>query len=130
MAEHLAIFSQHLGDKVINGIKTVDFRFSKNAVVPYEKLLKGDTVYIKNSGEKIIGQIEVENVLFFDNLNDEKVSTIINNYLKDAALSISDLDLFSKNARFLTIIFFKNPQRYIANLNIPKKDRRGWSIIS
>lgn len=129
MTKHLAIFSGGLATAVLDGQKTVDFRFSKSKIAPYLKLQKGDVVLIKNVSEPVIGQVEVDNVLYFDDLSRVQLQKIKSDYLKESALDQSAFDNFRQGANYLSIIFFKQPRRFICPLKIDKKDRHGWMII-
>lgn len=129
MNKHLAIFNNHLADKVLSGEKTVDFRFSQVKIAPYLKIMKGDIVLIKNVGQAVSGQVEVDNVLYYDDLFPVKIKQIKNDYLKRSAITNQDFDKLRQGAKYLSIIFLKNPHRYIAPPKVHKSDRRGWAVL-
>jgi len=129
MAKHLAIFSNDLAASVLDGHKTVDFRFSKSKIAPYLKIQKGDNVLVKNVSEPALGQVEVDNVLYFDNLTDGQLQKIKQDYLAESAITELVFDKFSEGSKYLSIIFFKQPKRFICPLKIDKKGRHGWLIL-
>lgn len=128
--KHLAIFSNKIGDLVLSGVKTVDFRFSKAKISPYLKVQKGDIVLIQNVSELVKGQAEVENVLYFDNLNTENIQKIKKEYLTKSALNEEQFLGFSRGARYLSIILLCRPQHYIAPLRVQKNSRSGWLSLN
>ncbi len=130
MNKHLAIFSHNLGDLVLSGEKTVDLRFAKKKIAPYLKVMKGDRVYVQNVGRNAAGQVEVENVLFFDSLNSGKLRQIKKDYLKLAAIDTRLFNRFADGNSYLSVIFLKNPQKYVAPVKFHHRDRRGWQVLS
>lgn len=129
MRRHLAIYFDNLADKILTGEKTVDFRFSKAKVAPYLMAGKGEIVLVKNTGGKVIGQAEIDNVLFYDNIFPVKIKQIKDDYLKRANITDDTFNRMKKGRKYLSIIFFVNPQRFIAPLMILKHDRRGWATF-
>ena len=63
---HLGVFTEPYLSYMMAGRKTIESRFSKNKIAPYEKLTKEDVVFIKKSGGGIVGYFTIEKVLFFD----------------------------------------------------------------
>ena len=53
--DHVAIMKKEwrLIPKILSGVKTVESRWYKNKVCPWNKVFAGDTLYFKNSGEKV-----------------------------------------------------------------------------
>ena len=68
---HVAIFkkSWKLIDKILNGTKTIESRWSINKISPLDSINKGDLVFLKNSGDKVCAVAEVDLVMQFSNLN-------------------------------------------------------------
>lgn len=129
MKKHLAIFKGEAGEKILSGKKTIESRFSKVKKPPFSLISSGDLVYIKPSGEDIIGQFRVKKVFFFDNLNLTDLSDLKNLY--DKELSV-DKDYWEKhkNARYGTLIFIGDSARFITSpIKIKKTDLRGWVVL-
>lgn len=129
MTKHLAIYdSRELIDKVFRGEKTVEARFSKDRFPPYEKVKKGDIIFIKLSGGKVVGKVGVDNVLFYDNLDGEKIGRLRKEYGQE--MGVGD-DFWKRyaHAKFASIIFLKNPERYLIAMKHEKHDRRGWVVL-
>lgn len=124
---HIAVFIGNAIAKILMGEKTVESRLTFNKIAPYLCVQKNDEIFLKESGGRIIGKVIVDNALFFDKLNGEKIGKIRKEYGKE----IGAADDFWKNksrSRFATIIFLKNPQRFLSPIKYKKKDRRAWVV--
>lgn len=125
---HLAIFLKDAAEKVLAGEKEVELRLSQHKVLPYGAVAKGDVIYVKNSGGKIIGQVAVDNVLYYDQLDSEMYRNLRHEY-EEASLMGKDFWDKKSNSAFATIIFLKNPIKFLAPLSYQKHDRRPWIIM-
>src|SRR3989344_3632689 len=76
MKKHLAIFKKDAGERILDGSKTIETRFSKMRVVPFLTISAGDLVYIKPTGKEIIGQFRVKKVIFYDGLDTDEIKEI------------------------------------------------------
>lgn len=124
---HIAIFVGDAIENIITGKKTVEGRFSYARYIPYGAIKKGDLILLKQSGGPIIGQVEVENVLYFDNLDGEKIGKLRREYGEEMVMN----DLFwsdKQKSRYATIVFLTHPRRYLTPLSFHKHDRRAWVV--
>lgn len=129
MKKHLAIFTGDLAEKILTGIKTIESRFSKTKVVPFGAVGCGDIVYIKPSGKEIIGQFEVEKVIFYEGLNKTDLAKIKQDYSKQIAAS-EDFWQDKKTSKYASLIFIKQSTRFLVSpVKIEKKDQRGWMML-
>ncbi|MBI2019513.1 ASCH domain-containing protein [Candidatus Daviesbacteria bacterium] len=129
MRKHLAIFTGKAGEQILTGKKTIESRFSRVKNPPFGEISGGDLVYIKPSGEEVIGQFRVKKVFFYDNLDLSDLSALRNLYGEQLA---ADKDYWEKhkNARFGTLIFIGDSAKFITSpIKIPKKDLRGWVVL-
>lgn len=127
MARHYAIFVGDAIEKILKGEKTLEGRFTQNKVPPYGCLAKGDVIFLKQAGGLVVGKAEVDNVLFFDHLDHEKITRLRQEYSDDLGVG-EDFWQAKQNARFASIIFLKNPRRFLTPLRMKKKDRRPWVL--
>lgn len=126
---HLAIFLRGTAEKILSGEKQVEVRLSENRVLPYKAVAKDDEIYLKNSGGKIIGRSMVDNCLYYDHLNQAMLEDIYNKYHASHALVNDKFWRSKRKARFATIIFLKNPKKFLTPIIYKKNDRRAWVII-
>lgn len=127
--KHLAIFKGGGAEKILKGEKSIESRFSKGKITPFKTVSRGDLVYIKPSGEDIIGQFRVKKVIFFDGLEPEDVQDIRKQY--GEGLNV-DAGYWKgkENCKYATLIFIGNSARFITSpIKIPKKDLRGWVVL-
>ncbi len=125
---HIAIFVGDAIENIIAGKKTVEGRFSHDRHIPYGAIKKSDIILLKQSGGPIIGQAEVENVLYFDNLDGEKIGKLRREYGEEMAMN----DLFwsdKQKSRYATIVFLIRARRYLTPLSFHKHDRRAWVVV-
>ncbi len=126
--KHLAIFTKGSTDNIFRCKKTIDIRLSKRAIAPYQKIKRGDIILIKESGELVLGEARAENVLFFNNLNQEKLDSLKNRYQESSRTSNQFWERH-RSARFCSIIFLTNVKRYLSPVSVDKRDRSGWKIF-
>jgi hypothetical protein len=128
MKKHLAIFVGSAIDDIISGRKTIESRFSLSRILPYAQVAKDDVILLKKSGGDVIGKVLADNVLYYDNLTPESIAILRKEYNRE--LCASDNFWFTKSkSRFGTLIFLKNPERFLVPIKIHKTDRRPWVIL-
>ncbi len=124
---HLAILSKErkLLAKIISGEKTIESRWYKFKRTPYQNISAGEIIYFKESGMPVTARAKVSRVLFFDSLNPEKVTRILEEYGKQIGISVSHAqDLAGKN--FCTLIFLEDVEQ-IEPFDI---DKKGYGLMS
>lgn len=128
MTKHLAIFIGDYIEKILTGEKTIEGRFSIDKILPYGQVKKGDIIFLKQSGGMIVGEVEADNVLYYEGLNAEAIGKIRKEYNQE--LCAADGFWQAKaNSHYVTLIFIKNPKRYLAPMRSKKHDRRAWVVI-
>lgn len=124
---HLAIFVEPFLQYIIDGKKTVESRFSVNRIAPFNKIFRGDIIFLKKSGGPIVGFCFVEDVWFYQ-LKPSTWKDIRKNF--EAALCAQD-PLFwesRKHASYATLIKLGEFQT-LPPIKFKKKDRRGWVVL-
>ncbi len=125
--DHLAILSKKrkLLSKVISGEKTVESRWYKFRKTPYRNISEGDAVYFKESGEPVTVKAKASRVLFFDNLNPDKVKGILSNYGRQICVPLSYASEL-EGKRFCTLVFLDHVEE-IAPFKI---DKSGYGLMA
>jgi hypothetical protein len=126
--EHLAIMDKDTINKILNGTKTIESRFSKNKISPYEKVKVEDIVYLKESGKDIIASFIVSKVIYFNNLNKDKVIEIKDKYGKEINADDSYFKI-KESSSYGTLMYIKDPKR-IEPITVYKKGRQGFISVS
>ena len=121
---HLAILSKkpNFLDLILKRKKTIESRWYQTKRTPWNKIKKGDVIFLKNSGEPVTARADVERVLQFD-LRHKRVKDIIDRYGKQICIN-STKGLTNKN--YCILIFLKNPKT-IPKFNI---DKSGYGNMS
>ena len=107
--EHIAILSKEKKflDKILSGEKKIESRWYVHKKPPYNSIKRAEIIYFKESGQPIKIKAEVEQVLFIENLNIEKIKQIIKKYGKEICINMDYLNDI-KDKKYCTLIFLKN----------------------
>ena len=94
--EHVALMKKSWGltEKILTGKKKLESRWYKTKYLPWNKIKAGDIVYFKNSGEPVTIKSEVEKVLQFSDLNENKVHEILEKYRNADSIEKEDFTKF------------------------------------
>jgi hypothetical protein len=122
--EHVAIMDKDTINKILNGTKTIESRFSKNKITPYQKVSIGDTIYLKETGKDIIATFLVDRVVYFDNLTPDMMKDIRERYGKSINAPDDYWNLKS-DTNYGTLMYIKNPKS-ITPIKFNKKGRAGF----
>jgi len=128
MSKHLAIFVGNAIDKILSGKQTIEARFNKEKILPYEAIKKGDEIYLKQSGGLIEGKVTVDNVLFYQHLNSQDIANLKKEY-NDNIDGADDFWLQKSNCKYASIIFLKDPRRFLTPVKISKRSRHPWILL-
>ena len=129
IAIHLAIFSAPLLEKLLEGEKVLESRFSNNKISPFGKIKTGDIVVVKKSGGPVMATFITDVVTSYSNLTPIKVEKIRNEHSLTLGLSLNDPFWNEKtHSKYATIIGIKKLTELPPFL-IEKKDRTGWVIV-
>ena len=112
--DHLAIMRKSwcLTEKILRREKTIESRWYKNKIPPFDKIKVEDIVYFKDSGEPVKMKAEVSDVKQFSDLTPEKVRNILEKYGELDGIGKQKLDEFFelfKDKKYCILIFLKNP---------------------
>ena len=125
---HLAIFVGDAIENILAGRKTVESRFSMHKVLPYQSVAKGDEILLKKSGGDILGRVFVDNVLYYEKFGMKGIAEFRKMYSGDLCVDDKFWEA-KKKAKFVSLMFLKDPERFVATMKFKKHDRRPWLII-
>lgn len=125
---HIAILRSPYLDYILDGLKTIESRFTKNRSAPFGQIRRGDIIFFKESGGPIVGWAIAGEILPFSDLTPKKIKEIVAKY-KDA-LMIQEQFLKEKlDSRYASLIFLSKVQR-ITPFYIEKHDQLSWVILN
>lgn len=113
--------------KIISGEKTIESRWYKNRIAPWNKIQAGDIVYFKNSGEPVTAIAKVSMVLQFRNLNKKQFIEIMDKYADKICLSTQEYNEYYKSKNYCILIFLSEPKELEKPFCI---DKTGYGISS
>lgn len=128
MTNHLAIFVGSTTEDILSGRKTIEVRLSKSNTLPFCSVMKNDLIFLKKSGGCVVGQVVVDNVLYYENLNPESIEFLKRKYSQEITVK-DNFWLSKKNSKYGTLIFLKKPKRFTIPLKFHKRDRRPWVLL-
>lgn len=124
---HLGIFSEPYLTYMLKGKKTIESRFSKNKIAPYNQITKDDIVIIKKSSGNVVGYFTIKDVLFFD-LRKVSINEIKSKYNNE--LCVDEAFWINKrNSNYATLIIIDKLFKLDA-FHITKKGMQTWVILS
>ena len=126
---HLAVMGQPYLDRVLDGSKRLESRFSKKPMAPYGAVAAGDVVLLKAVGGPVVGIAEVAGVESCRLPDQRAVAAIRKSYANE--LCAEDDDEFwetRQTARFVTLITLSKVNS-CEPVTCEKRDRRGWVVI-
>lgn len=129
--DHVAIMHRRSKfiDKILCGEKTIESRWYLSRKAPWGKVKKGDRVFFKLSGDKIIACAEVAKVEQHEFLSNQKAREIIRTYAQQIGFKKNKISKYYKayaNKKFCVLIFLKNPKR----ITPFKIDKSGFGLSS
>ncbi len=122
-AIHLGIFSEPYLTYMLEDKITIESRFSKNKMMPYNQIAKDDIVIVKKSSGDVLSYFTIKDVLFFD-LNTTSIEGIKSKYNKQLCVD-ETFWINKKNSSYATLIIIDK----LFNLkpfHVNKKGMQTW----
>ena len=120
---HLGIFTEPYLTYMLNGKKTIESRFSKNKILPYNQISKDDIVIVKKSSGNVVAYFTIKEILFFD-LNKVSIDEIKFKYNKQLCVDES-FWIAKGNSNYATLIFIDKIIK-LDPFRINKKGMQTW----
>ena len=124
---HVSVMLEPYLTLVLQGLKTIESRFSTTRQPPYGRVRPGDVLLLKRSGGPIVGICEVDEAWYY-HLDPRSWRDIRKEF--EIGLRIQDPNFWydRKDAEYATLLRVKNA-RSINPITILKRDRRGWIVL-
>ena len=119
---HIAIVDKPTIKKIATGIKSIESRFSKNRIKPFNCVCENDLVLLKNSGGAIHGYFFVEKAQFFENFILEDIKSKYNE-------KIAADDTFwnrKQQAKYASLLYCKKAVMTECGVFFHRKGMDGW----
>ena len=124
---HLAVLVEPYLEFILDGLKTVESRFSIRPIPPYRRVEPQDVVLLKASGGPVVGAFTVSAVWHY-RLDPASWSEVRRDF---AAALCAQSGFWDERAtaEYATLLRISDVRR-LAPVILPKKDRRGWVILA
>lgn len=131
--DHLAIMKKEskLLSKIINGEKTIESRWYKSKKAPFNRLQKNDTIYFKNSGEKVTVKAAVKDFKQFIMLTEENIFNLLHSYEKELQIEADKYFQSVKDKKYAILVYLEKVEK-ITPFDIDKKgfgSQTSWITI-
>lgn len=125
---HLAIMTGHYLDRLLDGTKTIESRFTRHRIAPFGQVHGGDVIFFKPAAGPISAAGLAGEVEHLD-LGVIPIQQVAEKYGK--AINPADATFWSDRAtaRYATLVTMIEVVR-TNPLPISKRDRRGWVVLS
>jgi len=120
---HLGIFTEPCLTYMLEGKKTIESRFSKNKILPYNQIEEDDIVIVKKSGGDVVAYFTIKKIMFFD-LNATSIEKIKNKYNEQLCVD-ENFWTSKKNSNYATLIIIDKIVKLIP-FHINKKGMQTW----
>jgi hypothetical protein len=123
---HLAVMLEPFLTYIIDGKKTIESRFSKNAIAPYERVAVGDLVFLKLGS--VFSSFRVASVECVK-LHDGELDRVRRDYAE--AIGAQDDEFWNARAdkRFATLMGIEDVRELRPAAMAAKRDMRGWVVL-
>ncbi len=111
---------------MLDGKKTIESRFSKNKIMPYNQITKDDIVIVKKSSGVVLGYFTIKDVLFFD-LNKTSMEEMKIKYNKQLCVD-ETFWISKKNSNYATLIIIDKLFK-LKPFHINKKGMQTWIVF-
>jgi hypothetical protein len=121
---HIACMLEPFLGYILEGKKTIESRFSKPLIPPYQRVAFGDVVLLKAG--PIVASFRASSVEFVE-LDDDQLARLMQDYSTEICAD----DAFwraRQEKRYATLIGIADVRRLIP-LKVDKRDRRGWMTL-
>lgn len=113
--------------KILDGSKTVESRWYKSKIAPWDKVSVGDTLYFKNSGGYVTLKALVTKAEQYEISDNAYGLALMHNYaLEDLGTTILSLPIqnYIRNKKYAIFVHFQN----VVNVNPFQIDKRGFGM--
>lgn len=128
LRSHLAVLTSPYLEKVIDGTKTIESRFTRSRVLPFQRVYANDVLFLKKTAGPIQAIAIVASVECFGPLQLGEAASIMERYQEGLQLG-EEFKNSKQESRYATLIALEKVQP-IKSLQLKKKDRRPWVIIT
>lgn len=134
MKYHLAILTPGWSERILDGSKTIESRFTKVRCAPFKKVHEGDVVYLKESGGLVKGMFTVAKVETFENLTDAQICDLFYKEYREQIFSDVSASMHRPPEKWLTakhatLVHIADPIAFADPFPYKQKGRSAWLVL-
>jgi ASC-1-like (ASCH) protein len=125
---HLAVLLEPYLRFILDGSKTVESRFSKNRIAPFNSVEQGDVILLKKAAAKAVSGVCVIRQVWYYQLDANTWDQVRDGFT--SVLRAEDPSFWEqrKSAQFATLMRISEVQA-LPPIEVRKHDRRGWVVL-
>ena len=128
MPDHLAILKPPYLRLIVEGVKTIECRLTRTPKAPFNRIDKGDKIYLKQSSRLVLAVGQAGKVISQRINGPENIEAIRKEYGEEI-MAQEDFWESHKECRYCTLVFLKNVQALAEPFRIDKRDMRAWVVL-
>ena len=125
---HVAVMHEPYLSLLLEGVKTIESRFSVKRIQPFERVEAGDVLALKRQSGPVVGVALVSEARFYE-LDAEVIDTLRGEYAAELAATDDVFWREREHAAYATLIGVTHPRR-LSDVPVQKRDRRGWATLA
>ena len=126
VALHLGVFIEPYLTYILQGQKTVESRFGATKQPPFERVEGGDILLLKKSSGPLVAIAHVSDVWYYE-LKRRDFESVVEQF--GPAMCLEEEYIRTKSSStFATLIRLDHVEK-VADVEVHKRDRRGWVVI-
>lgn len=125
---HLVILKKPYLDAILAGRKKIESRFTRTKRYAFGRVLRGDKLFLKESGGSVCATAVVKTVKNFENLTPRQIIKIKKQY-NHYILGSNEYWQIKSNCRFGFLVWLEGVKS-IEPVRINKKDWRAWVVLT
>jgi hypothetical protein len=122
---HLAVMVRPYLSYILIGRKTIESRFSKNAIAPFRRIAVGDLVLLKAG--PVVGSFRVSSTEFIV-LNDRELARLRRDHSESICADGDEFWHARSDKKYATLIGIEDVRKLSA-VTVSKRDMRGWVVL-
>ncbi len=116
---HIAILNPKKAkfEDILSGKKTIESRWYKNKIAPFNVIKEGDIVYFKKTAGEVLGLARVSSIIQVEKPNHNELKNLIKKYGGEGLINLSgDTEsifkwAINKNVNYVILVFLKNVKK-------------------
>lgn len=130
LSAHIGIFTEPFLTYVLEGSKTIESRFSSHRCPPFRAVEPGDVLLIKAAGGPVVALAEIQRARYLAHPTARDLQEIAQQHGPELRDDVPGFWSSRRDAAFVSLLSLGPVHTLVRPLECPKRDRRGWVVLS